>query len=83
MEHHELDILDYDVLVLPFESNDHKSVFAILGARHIRDYMKHGFNEHRHIFFMLFHTNHRHRGKSMLTMHHVQNYEPGSMSCGE
>ena len=47
MEHHELDIFDYDVLVLPFESNGHKSVFAILGARHIRDYMKHGFKEHR------------------------------------
>ena len=44
MEHHELDIFDYDVLVLPFESNGHKSVFAILGARH---YMKHGFKEHR------------------------------------
>ena len=36
-----------------------------------------------HDYFMLFHTIHRHRGKSMLTMHHVQNYEPGSMSCGE
>ena len=47
MEHNELDIFDYDVLVLPFESNGHKSVFAILGARYIRDYMKHGFKEHR------------------------------------
>jgi len=47
MEHHALDMFDYVVLVLPFESNGHTSVFAILGAKHIREYMKYGFNEHR------------------------------------
>ena len=40
MKHHALDMFDYDVLVLPFESNSHKSVFTILGAKNIRDYTK-------------------------------------------
>ncbi len=47
MEQHAIDIFDYNVLLLPFESNGDKSIYAILGAKHIKDYMKNGFDEHR------------------------------------
>ena len=47
MDNHGVDIFDYDVLLMPFESHGHKSIFAILGARHINDYMKYGFTEYR------------------------------------
>ena len=47
MEHQAVDMFDFDVLLMPFESNGHKSIFAILGSKHINDYMKHGFKDYR------------------------------------
>ena len=40
MEQHAIDIFEYDVLLMPFESNVNKSIYAILGAKHIKDFMK-------------------------------------------
>ena len=32
---------------MPFQSNGHKSLFVVLGANHIKDYMKRGFSDTR------------------------------------
>ena len=45
--HAELDIFVNNMLIMPFQSNGHKSLFVVLGAKHIKDYNKMGFNKTR------------------------------------
>ena len=34
------DVFDYDVVIMPFEEDGQRSLFLVLGAGHIKDYMK-------------------------------------------
>ena len=47
IKHLEIDVLSHNMLIMPFESNGHKSLFVVLGAKHIKDYMKKGFSDMR------------------------------------
>ena len=42
-----VDIFLYNVIIMPFHHNGNKSLFVVMGAKHIKDYMKTGFNETR------------------------------------
>ncbi len=43
MEHCAIDIFLYNMIIMPFHYNGHKSLFVVLGAKHIKDYMKRDF----------------------------------------
>ena len=41
------DFFDYDVVIMPFEEDGQRSLFLVLGAGHIKDYMKCNFRKTR------------------------------------
>ena len=43
VKHHNVDIFAYNTLVMPYQSGQHKSLFVVLGANNIKDYMKRSF----------------------------------------
>ncbi len=47
MEKKDIDIFDYNMLLMPFHSQGQTSLFAIVGAKYIRDYTKIGFSKNR------------------------------------
>ena len=47
VKHHEIDVFSHNMLVMPFQSDGQKSLFVVLGAKHIKDYMKRGFSNTR------------------------------------
>ena len=51
---HNVNIFSHNLLVMPHQSGKHKSLFVVLGANNIKDYMKQNFNGTRpcilHIF---------------------------------
>lgn len=47
VKHHEIDVFSHNMLVMPFQSDGQKSLFVVLGAKHIKDYMKRGFSKTR------------------------------------
>lgn len=47
LEDMDVDIFDYNILLMPFEAEGHTSLFAIVGAKYIRDYTKIGFGKNR------------------------------------
>ena len=47
MEQCGVDVFLYNMIIMPFHHNGNKSLFVVMGAKHIKDYMKTGFNETR------------------------------------
>ena len=47
MEHCAIDIFSYNMIIMPFHHNGNKSLFVVMGAKHIKDYMKTDFSETR------------------------------------
>ena len=47
MEQCGVDIFLYNMIIMPFHHNGNKSLFVVMGAKHIKDYMKTKFNETR------------------------------------
>ena len=43
MKRHNVDIFAYNMLLMPYQSGVQKSLFVVLGANNIKDYMKRGF----------------------------------------
>ena len=47
LEHCAIDIFTHDMIILPFRHNDDMSLFVVIGAKHIKNYMKTDFSETR------------------------------------
>ena len=47
MESCGVDVFSYNMIVMPFHHDGQKSLFVVMGAKHIKDYMKANFNETR------------------------------------
>ena len=45
MEHCAIDIFSYNMIIMPFHCNGNKSLFVVMGAKHIKDYMKTDFSK--------------------------------------
>ena len=52
------DLFDYDVVIMPFEEDGQRSLFVVLGAGHIKDYMKCNFQKPGRVFCTFFHMKH-------------------------
>ena len=46
-KHHNLDVFQHNILIMPFESEGHKSLFVVVGAQNIKDYHKRNFKKSR------------------------------------
>ena len=47
MEHCAIDIFSCNMIIMPFCHNGNTSLFVVMGAKHIKDYMKTDFSETR------------------------------------
>ena len=47
MEHCAIDIFSCNMIIMPFRHNGNTSLFVVMGAKHIKDYMKTDFSETR------------------------------------
>ena len=47
LEHCTIDIFSHDMIILPFCHNDNMSLFVVIGAKHIKNYMKTDFSQTR------------------------------------
>ena len=47
MEINGINIFDFNVIIMPFQEDGHRSLFVVLGAGHIKDYMKCNFRKTR------------------------------------
>jgi hypothetical protein len=47
LEHCAIDIFSYNMIIVPFRHNGTISLFTVIGAKHIKDYMKTDFSETR------------------------------------
>ena len=45
MEHCAIDIFSCNMIIMPFRHNGNTSLFVVMGAKHIKDYMKTDFSE--------------------------------------
>ena len=55
LKHNEIDLFSHNMLVMPFQSEGQKSLFVVVGAKHIKDYMRIGLVTHGHASFSFFH----------------------------
>lgn len=46
-ERHNLDVFGHNIMIMPFQSEGHMSLFVVIGAQNIREYQKHGFSKSR------------------------------------
>ena len=44
LKHNEIDLFSHNMLVMPFQIQGQQSLFVVVGAKHIKDYMKIGFS---------------------------------------
>ena len=47
LEHCAMDIFSYNMIIVPFRHDGNTSLFAVMGAKHIKDYTKRDFSETR------------------------------------
>ena len=47
MKEKNVNIFEYDMIMMPFYANGHRSLFVVVGASYIQDYMKCGFSNER------------------------------------
>merc|ERR1712051_223396 len=45
MEQYAVDVFLYNMIIMPFHHDGNKSLFVVMGAKHIKDYMKADFSE--------------------------------------
>ena len=45
LKHNEIDLFSHNMLVMPFQTQGQQSLFVVVGAKHIKDYMKKGFSK--------------------------------------
>ena len=71
LKHNEIDLFSHNMLVMPFQSEGQKSLFVVVGAKHIKDYMRIGLVTHGHASFTFFHKQHLCGFRHMHTIKHV------------
>ena len=47
MKRKNVNIFEHDMIMMPFCAGGHRSLFVVVGASNIQDYMKHGFSDER------------------------------------
>ena len=84
IKHPDIDIFSHSMLIMPFQPNGDRSLFVVLGAKHIKDYIKKGiFATYGPASFTFFPMLHPCKFKHMHIIRGVSNYKLGLMQCGK